>query len=137
MTDVSTLTEAYADGGFVRKNTYWSWSAVDSERPAVALTVWDDQIERDTDPWTFDPTASRDIAQWQHRKGNKERIRNIRFGLENCDGWFHLIWVQAGDPDGEPRDVVARRYLTDRRGHIAPEDFDPVTGAFLMRVHEV
>ena len=39
--------------------------------------------------------------------------------------------------DGEPRDVVARRYLTDRRGHIAREDFDPVTGAFLMRVHEV
>jgi hypothetical protein len=137
LTKAQTLAEAYAEGGFVRKNAYWSWSAVDPSRPAVALTIWEDQIQRGPDFWIVDPTAFRDVARWQHRNGNKERIRNIRYGLDQCDGWFHLVWIKAGDPEIEPRSVTERRYLSDRRGHIAPEDFDPETGVFRMVIRQI
>ena len=109
-------------------------SAVDETRPEVALTIWDDQIDRTTEPWTMNPATLRNLKMWQPRKGNKERIRNIRFGLDRCEGWFHLIWIRAGNPEGE---VLERRYLTDRRGHIADEDFNPVTGEFLMSIHQI
>jgi hypothetical protein len=132
-----TLTEAYADAGFVRKNTYWSWSAVDETRPAAALTVWDDQIVRTSEPWTMNPATFRDVAKWQHRNGNKERIRTIRFGLDRCEGWFHLILIRASDPDQEPRQILERRYMSERMGRIDEADFNPVTGEFLMTLHKL
>ena len=110
---------------------------MDSVRPAVALTLREDQIVRDTDPWSLNPTTFRDVAKWLHRNGNKDRIRNIKYGLDHCDGWFHLTLIEASVPTTEPRKIIARSYLADRRGHIALNDFAPLTGGFQMQIHKV
>jgi len=64
-------------------------------------------------------------------------VRVTRCGQVAAPEWLHLIWIKASDTNGEPRKIVTRRYLSDRRGHIAPDDFDPCTGVFQMSVHKI
>lgn len=109
---------------------------MDEIRPAVALTIWDDQTLRINEPWTVDPTVFRDVSKWAHRNGNRDRIRNIRFGLDRCAGWLQLRWIKATDSRIKPRQILGRRDKPERRGLMAETDFDLATEEFLIELHK-
>lgn len=134
---VRTLTEAYREAGFAIRNPRNQWSACDPQRPAVAITVWEDQIDRSVEPWRFHTSAFRDVSIWGHRTGNAIRRRDVAFALEHCGGEVALIWIRAADPMASVRKIVERRHMVERVGRIDAESFNPVTGEFAVFLHSV
>ena len=108
------------------------WSAVRLDIPAVALTVWADQIDKENDPWIMDVTTNRSLTDWTKRPGNSVRKKHIQFGIEICDGQFELILLRAVDPKKEPRSVASARHWKERRGILIPNSFNLETGEFKM-----
>ena len=126
------LAAAYADGGFILANKRNHWSALRLDVPAVAVTVWADQIIKDSEPWIMDVTANRSLSDWTKRPGNTVRKGHILYGIENCNGQFDLILLRAKDPKEEPRSVASARYCKERRGILISNSFNQQTGEFKL-----
>jgi hypothetical protein len=128
------LANAYEQGGFILANKRNHWSAVRLEVPAVALTVWADQIIKDSEPWILDVTTNRSLSlsDWTKRPGNTVRKKHVQFGIDNCQGQFELILLRAKDPKKEPRSVASARYWKERRGFLLPNSFNLETGEFKL-----
>ena len=132
---VRTLTQAYMDAGFSIANPRNQWSACDIARPAVAITVWEDQIDRSSEPWRFHTSAFRDVKIWGKRVGNAVRKRHVAFALQSCGGEVSLVWIKAADPMEPVRRIIDRRFMSERIGRIVASSFNPVTGEFAVELH--
>lgn len=92
---VGVLTSAYLDGGYQLTRPRTQWSAIRSNGAAVALSVWDDEIDRSSEPWHLDCLTHPNWAAVVGHLGNRDRIRDIRHGLHHCGGRFDLILLHA------------------------------------------
>ena len=126
------LAVAYEKAGFTLANIRNHWSAIRLDVPSVAVTVWADQIVKDSEPWIMDVTTNGSLSDWTKRPGNTVRKEHIQFGIENCNGHFELILLRAKDPKQEPRSVAGARHWKERRGILIPDSFNPETGEFRL-----
>ncbi|PYB77275.1 MULTISPECIES: hypothetical protein [Rhizobium] len=100
-----TLTEAFAEFGVVRKNPRWSWSAVSADGKTVVLTIWEDRLDRSSDPPIYD-TLDWPPETWQSSHSNKERLAHLKIARDNCDGLFRVVITVAKDVSSRPRKIV-------------------------------
>jgi hypothetical protein len=126
------LSAAYAKAGYKLANARQHWSALRADGGAVALSVWSDEIDKSSDPWRYVIWDHPTFAEWRDRPGQRTRAGHIAHGLEHCGGRFDLILCRAKPPIGDPRVVEEARPWVQRVGVIAPEDFRPETGEFVM-----
>lgn len=126
------LGAAYALAGYKLGSARQNWSALRADGGAVALSVWSDEIDKTSEPWRYVMWDHPTFEEWRDRPGQMTRAGHIAHGLEHCDGRFDLILCRAKTPIGNPRVVEEARPWVQRVGVIAPEDFRPETGEFIM-----
>ena len=124
MAKTTTLAAAFQHFGTYPSNPRWSWSAVSPDQKAVAVTLWEDQINPDCSVNFF---GDEELERWQPKPGNKERIRNLKIARTNCGGRFHVVVVKARDPNEFPRKIIDR-YPADYMMRLV--DLDEETGEF-------
>ena len=123
-----TLTKAFAHFGAKVVNPRWSWSAVSADGKVVVLTLWEDHLEKNGNGVKIAIADKESLHVWQYRRGNQERIRNLKLVADHLGGLFRVIKVKAKDPMVEPRSVAT--WTPDDKLIMRLTHFDPETGMF-------
>lgn len=126
------FVEACRKAGHELRNPRNAWSAVKADGGAVALTVWADEIQGKGTEMHPELREHPLLADWRDRQGNRQRIEDIRHGLDHCAGVFDIIPCGAVDPKALPRKVQDAQLWGGLKGHIAPETFDAQDGTYRM-----
>jgi hypothetical protein len=100
-----TRTEAFAEYGAKGKNARWSWSARNEDEKIIVLTLWQNELIRDGKNLAYYSKARKDAVEWSNKLGNKERLENLKWCMENCDGRFRVVIAIAKDDKAVPRSI--------------------------------
>lgn len=126
-----TLRKAFAYfNGAKAKNPRWSWSARSGDGRAVVVTLWKDRVQDDGDTVTVDAFGD-NVHLWRNAPGNRDRIRNLAWARDRCNGLFRVVMVEPKDPHATPRSI-ARRY-PEPRLVMRLVRLDEKTGEFLAK----
>jgi len=105
MTGGLRLSAAYRAYGCVTKTPY-SWSGRSPDGKTVAISMWVDGIHNDTSPMTYGSVGKEDIANWEWRQGNKDRIEDLKWSHDHCGGRLRVIITVPEDFDAPTRKVA-------------------------------
>jgi hypothetical protein len=89
--------------------------------------MWQDEF-RTVDGVTFYQPRSREDFDWGGRPGNQERIENLKWALENCDGRVRAVIAMAKDVKARVRAIG--RCFPHPKLVMKIIDFNEVTGEF-------
>src|SRR5262245_36046794 len=101
-----TLKECFAEFGATAKNPRNSWSARSADGKVVVVTVWKDQLDYRARPIVFDNFGRSDLHSWIDRPGNKDRINDLIWARDHCDGLFRVVITEAEDVKANPRQIA-------------------------------
>lgn len=99
------LAEAFAHFGAAGKNQRWSWSARSPDGKTVVITLWRDGLDYGSRPIVYDTFNRPDLYAWKDRLGNRERIDNLIWSRDHCDGLFRVVITVAEDVKANPRKI--------------------------------
>ena len=124
------LAGAIAHFGAAGKNPRWSWSGRSADGTTVVITLWRDLIRRQDGRIVYDnfERAQEPNPSWIRRPGNRERLENLLWARDHCDGYFKVVVVVAKDTNAEPREI-AECYPQDRL-RMRLERIDEASGRF-------
>jgi hypothetical protein len=101
-----THAACFAFFGTTPANPRWSWSARNSDTKTVVLTLWQDEFEGvGKGQMVYQPRPRIPEKDWAKRPGNRERLENLKWARENCEGLFRVIIAKAKDVNGNPREI--------------------------------
>jgi hypothetical protein len=101
-----TKTQAFAEHDTECSNPRWSWSGRSADNRTVALTFWADRfIDFKARPIVYRDEGWGNNAERVARPGNQERIRNIRFAIDNLDCKVRVVMAKAKDINASPREI--------------------------------
>ena len=69
------------------------------------LTLWKDLLHVKAGKAVYD-NFGRATEEWIARPGNKERLADLLWVQQHCDGLFRAVIVVAKDGDIEPRELA-------------------------------
>jgi hypothetical protein len=129
------LAEALAHFGAAGKNPRWSWSGRSADGRTVVINLWRDRIRRDINgQWLYDEFDRTDLedpyrlSDWTQRPGNRERLENLIWARDHCEGHFRVIVIVAKDTGADPREI-ADCYPQDKL-QMRITELDEQTGRF-------
>ena len=128
---MSGKVQAFAHFGVILKNDQWSWSGRTSDGTVVVLTIWEDQINNKTKPRSYSLFGDPNLSDWIDRLGNRERIENLKWARDHCDGKFSVIIAKAKDTTARTREI-AEAYHTKMTMRLT--DLNEETGEFSAEV---
>jgi len=97
--------EAFAHFGAALTNLRWSWSARTTDGGTVILALWSDRFSRKKTPTEYEEAIGGRTPEWIARPGNRERLRNLIWARDHCDGMFRVVMVRAKDTSADPREI--------------------------------
>jgi len=106
------LADCFAHFGATGKNQRWSWSARSDDGKVVVITLWQDFFDYRSHPIVYDTFGRSDLPEWNN-PGNRERLENLRWARDHCDGLFRVVITVAEDIKSSPR-KIARCFPQDR-----------------------
>ena len=121
------LGECFAYYGAVPRNPRWSWSARSPDGKTVVMTLWKDRLSSIGGLTVYDDRGI-DTARWKDRPGNRERIENLVWARDRCDGYFRTIITVARDTTAQPRQI--RECYLQKNLNMRLTDLDAVSGEF-------
>lgn len=89
--------------GAVCKNPRWSWSARSPDGKTVVMTMWEDEIVWDGLKATY---QSRVRIRTDKRPGEIERLDNLKWARDYCDGRVRVVRMTARDEKADPRNIA-------------------------------
>jgi hypothetical protein len=131
---MSGKNAAFAVYGAVPRNAVWSWSARSPDGKTVALTLWKDEFDYKSRPVRYSTFGKSGRPEWADRNGNLERIENLRWARDFCDGLFRVVIVEAVDPKVSPRSI--KRAYPQENLTMKLDGFDEETGEFSSYIVE-
>jgi hypothetical protein len=99
------LAEAFRAYGAKGSNPRWSWSARTPD-DQIVMTFWKDLIHSGGDHLSYSIFGRPDRIHWKANPGNSERIENLKWAKEHCDGLMRVVIVVAEDTEANPRKIV-------------------------------
>ena len=106
MTQRWTHAAAFAFFKAKGTNPRWSWSARIDDGKTVVLTLWQDEFTKgENKSLTYHAKVREDAAEWIKRPGNRERLENLKWAKEHCDGLFRVVIGIAEDVNARPRAI--------------------------------
>jgi len=107
MAEKWTHAEAFAYFKAKGTNPRWSWSARSDDGKTVVLTLWQDEFSRGdgNKQVSYHAKVREDAAEWIKRPGNRERLENLKWAKEHCDGLFRVVVGIAEDVSARPRAI--------------------------------
>ncbi|MEW9837990.1 hypothetical protein [Mesorhizobium marinum] len=127
-----THTEAFAHFGTMPTNVQWSWSARNEAEKTVVVTLWQDEFKRIDGKIVYERGPI-----WQEAKrrpGHNELMRNLRWALENCDGWAKVIVAKAKDKNARPRSIAE---CFPSKMQVQVTHLDEATGEFSLEANTI
>jgi hypothetical protein len=91
------LNEAFRRAGAPLRNPRWSWSARSADGKTVVMTLWKDLIDYRSRPIAYSNMGLENLAAWMNRPGNRERLENLKWARDYCDGLFRVVIITAKD----------------------------------------
>jgi hypothetical protein len=128
------LAESLAHFGAAGKNPRWSWSGRSLDGETVVINLWRDRVQRENGLMVYDEFARPDLQDpehlpaWMARPGNRERVENLTWARDHCDGYFRVIIIVAKDTNADPREIAECYPQQKLRMRIT--DLDEQTGRF-------
>lgn len=101
-----TLSAAFAHFGAKGRNPRWSWSARSEDGRTVVMTFWKDEFDYSTKPISYSSFGP-NTAVWTNRPGNKERVENLIWARDHCDGLLRVVITVAEDVKANPRRIAS------------------------------
>lgn len=99
------LSDCFRHFGAKGRNARWSWSARSEDGRVVVITLWKDRVSV-VDGNVIYNDVDVDTSAWVHRPGNRERLENLCWARDNCDGFFRAVVVVAENIKAQPRRIV-------------------------------
>ena len=99
-----TRRECFEHFGASCKNPQWSWSAKSADGRVVVMCMWQDEIKREGDRMVYQSLTPR--RGEQNRPGAKERLDNLKWAREHCDGLARVVVMRAKDTKEDPRSIA-------------------------------
>ena len=99
-----TRSECFEHFGALCKNPQWSWSAKSADGRVVVMCMWQDEIKREGDRMVYQSVTPR--RGEQNRPGAKERLENLKWAREHCDGLARVVVMRANDTKADPRSIA-------------------------------
>lgn len=94
---------AFAHFGAKLKNDTWSWSAVTPDGSTVILQLWKERLNYTTDPISYSEFGNPHLIEDGERLGNHQRIKDLCWARDNCDGLFRVVVGVPKDANKRPR----------------------------------
>lgn len=105
-----TMTEAFAYfGAEATVHIRQAWSARSADGRTVVLALWKEGVQDDGRNVFTDCFRGEKLDQWIDKHGNKDRIENLAWAEDHCDGLFRVVMVQ-----NEPREYYPDKTLVMR-----------------------
>lgn len=92
--------------GAICRNPRWSWSAKSKDGKTVVMTMWEDEIDWDGPKAIY---QSRARIRTRKRPGETERIANLKWARDHCDGLVRVVRMTAQDVKANPRRIATCR----------------------------
>ena len=102
---MSGKVKAFKHFGVTLGNDRWSWSGRTEDGAKVVITVWTDEMNHGTKPPSCNFFGHLRLDQWTNLPGNRERIENLMWARDNCDGRLHVVMAKAKDANVVPREI--------------------------------
>jgi hypothetical protein len=99
-----TRRECFEHFGASCKNPQWSWSAKSADGRVVVMCMWQDEIKREGDRMVYQSLTPR--RGEGNRPGAKERLENLKWAREHCDGLARVVVMRANDTKADPRSIA-------------------------------
>ena len=96
MSKTWSLTEAFDYFGAKGTNQRWNWSARSDDGKIVVLALWKDVFDYKNKPASYD-TFDLNTEAWSDTNGNRERLQQLIWARDNCDGLFRVVIAIAKD----------------------------------------
>lgn len=125
MTGLAAAFKAYGAKG---NNPRWSWSARTPDGKAVVMTFWKDLIDYSSKPISYSTFGRSDLEQWKDQPGNRDRIDNLKWARDRCDGLMRVVIVIAKDEKAHPRQIAES--FAQKRMIMKLMDLNEETGEF-------
>ena len=125
---MSGLAEAFKRAGVVAKNQRWSWSARSSDGNTVVMTLWKDLLDYRVRPIVYSTFDRENLAVWVDRPGNRERLENLIWARDHCDGLFRVVITTAKNVRADTREIEDAHY--QERMIMKLVDLNEQTGEF-------
>ncbi len=122
-----THTQAFAHFDTVPVNVQWSWSARNESEKIVVVTLWQDEFKKVDGKLVYARGALWDDAK--RRNGHNELMKNLRWALDNCDGWLKVIIAIPKDKNARPRSIDE---CFPSKMQIRVVELDEATGEFAL-----
>jgi hypothetical protein len=101
------LAEAFASyAGAKGKNPRWSWSARTPDGKTVVMTFWKHQFDYKTKPISYAAINETGSDAWLRRPGNSERLENLIYSQDHCDGLLRVVITVAEDVNADPPKIA-------------------------------
>jgi hypothetical protein len=100
------LAKAFATFGAAGKNPRWSWSARSSDDQTVVMTFWKDAFDYSSSPISYSTFGSPRLHIWKDKPGNRERIENLKWARDRCDGLMKVVIIEAKDLNVDKREIA-------------------------------
>jgi len=122
-----THTAAFAFFGTKPRNVQWSWSARNEDTKVVAVTLWRHEFSKEGNTQVYERGPA--LPHVKSRPGHTELMSNLRYALEECDGFVKVIIAVAKDPKADPK-KIDRCSPTNMKVRVA--SLDEESGAFRL-----
>ncbi len=99
------LAEAFAHFNATAKNKRWSRSARSADGKTVIILLWKHLLKLGVKPIVYDTFNRPDPDNWINSPGNRERVDNLIWARDRCDGLFRVVVTVAEDVNAEPRKI--------------------------------
>jgi hypothetical protein len=123
-----TLQESFAHFSARGSNPRWSWSARSDNGDTVVLTLWKDRLRYSPAGVAYDEFGTARAEGWMDRPGNRERLANLKWARDHCDGLFKVVVVVAEDTAAQPRKI--KECFPQAKLLMRLTDLDESTGEF-------
>ena len=107
---MSGLAAAFKKAGVVAKNPRWSWSARSEDGKVVVMTLWKDLIDYKAKPISYSTFSRENLSVWIDRPGNRERLENLKWARDHCEGLFRVVITTAKDTNADTREIEDAHY---------------------------
>src|ERR1019366_36650 len=97
------LAEAFAHFNATAKNKRWSCSARSADDKTVAILLWKHLLKFEEKPIMYDYFNRPDLHKWVRSPGNRERVHNLIWARDRCEGLFRVVITVAKDENASPR----------------------------------
>lgn len=105
---MASLSEAFSFFGTKLRNARAVQSARNEADKTVVLALWRDGLDYSKPPAVSYRLHRNgvEVADWTAMPVNRDRLADLQWAQEHCQGCFRVVIIEATDPTAEPR-VIA------------------------------